>query len=96
MGSFLQRLKTQEEVSKKQQALLEQQKVTMDAILAQLQQLTKISSNENTNTSRDNNATSKSGVKNKEDNNTEDREEETLFHLNKEANKSKDKVLEDI
>lgn len=53
-------------------------------------------SNENPNTSKDTGINaSESGTKDKKDNNTNNREEETFFQINEESNKSKDKVLED-
>lgn len=68
----------------------------MDAIVAQLQQLTKTSSSENPNTSKDidTNASWSRG-RDKKDNNPKDKEEETFFYINEESNKNKDKVLKD-
>lgn len=65
----------------------------MDAIPTQLQQLVKTFSNENPKAEVEG---SGSRNKNKKDNNHTDKEDESVFHINEEYDKIKDKVLEDI
>lgn len=62
----------------------------MDAILTQLQQLTKMSSGENPDAKAEG---SGSRNRNKEEKNHKDKEDEPGFHVNEESIKIKDKAL---